>query len=114
MVITILSFTRDSNLPSGIQGYAYIPNADKPNHLKLKFPNIPAGTYQVLDTDYDAYTVIYSCTQLVPYIAKLELTWILSRTSTLSDATRSRLRTVLKENGIKTEADLRFTDQINC
>ena len=107
-------FRPESNEKSGIKGYAWISDLSKPNHLNLQFPNIPAGSYQVLDTDYDGYTLIYSCSQIVPYLVKQELTWILSRTPTLSEQKRDELRQLLAKNGIKTADDLIFTDQVSC
>lgn len=37
----------------------------------------PAGDYEVLDTDYDNYAIVYSCTSV--YVAKSEYIWVLTR-----------------------------------
>ena len=68
----------------------------------------------MLETDYTGYTLIYSCSQLVPFVLKQELTWILARTPQLTQEIRDHLRQVLKNNNINTGKDLIFTDQINC
>ena len=43
--------------------------------------------YTVLDTDYETYTVVYSCSNIAKGLASFEFLWILSRTPTLDDAT---------------------------
>lgn len=39
----------------------------------------PWGDYQVLDTDYDSFASIYSCSSLFAGIYRLEFAWILTR-----------------------------------
>jgi len=79
--------------------------------LALQFPNIPTGSYNVWETDYTSYTLIYSCTQVVPFVLKSELIWILSRTPTLEFSTVDRLRNLLSQNGVGTVSRLLITDQ---
>jgi lipocalin len=79
--------------------------------LALQFPNIPTGSYNVWETDYTSYTLIYSCTQVVPFVLKSELIWILSRTPTLEQTTVDRLRNLLTQNGVGTVSRLLITDQ---
>jgi len=79
--------------------------------LALQFPNIPSGSYNVWETDYTSYTLIYSCTQVVPFVLKSELIWILSRTPTLEQTTVDRLRNLLTQNGVGTVSRLLITDQ---
>jgi len=85
-----------------------------PNQLVLQFPNIPSGSYNVWETDYTGYTLIYSCTQVVPYVLKSELIYILSRTSNLEQTTVDRLRNLLTQNGVGSVDKLLVTDQTNC
>ena len=79
--------------------------------MALQFPNIPSGSYNVWETDYTSYTLIYSCTQVVPFVLKSELIWILSRTPTLEFSTVDRLRNLLSQNGVGTVSRLLITDQ---
>ena len=79
--------------------------------MALQFPNIPSGSYNVWETDYTSYTLIYSCTQVVPFVLKSELIWILSRTPTLEQTTVDRLRNLLTQNGVGTVSRLLITDQ---
>jgi hypothetical protein len=41
------------------------------------FPYAPAGDYEVLDTDYFTYAIVYSCSNF--YLAKSEYIWVLTR-----------------------------------
>jgi lipocalin len=74
-----------------LEGYAFVADPAVPNQLVVKLPIIVAGVtlfenpgdYQVWETDYDNYSIVYSCTQIVPGILKSEVTWILSRSKTL-------------------------------
>ena len=67
--------------------------------------------YWVVDTDYDNYTLVWSCTDVL--LANLEFAWILSRKRTLDDATVERLKQKLASFGVKTSGFL-VTDQTNC
>lgn len=107
-------FYVSDNSPSGIQGEASIIDLAKPNQLRLKFPNIPAGTYNVIKTDYESYALVYSCIQVIPYLVKSELIYMLSRERDLKEEVRADLRQFLTDNKIKAVKDLTTTDQVNC
>ena len=48
-----------------------------------RFPTSPVdGDYEILDTDYDSYAVVYSCSQFLFF--KYELGWILTREANVS------------------------------
>lgn len=61
----------------------------------------PYGKYWVLDTDYDHYTLIYSCTDLAG-LSHIEFAWILSRARTLDDQYKTKLFDLVTSYGIKT------------
>ena len=67
--------------------------------------------YWIVDTDYDNYSLVWSCTDVL--LANLEFSWILSRKRTLDDATVERLKQKLASFGVKTSGFL-VTDQTNC
>ena len=46
----------------------------------------PVGNYNVLSTDYDNYSIVYSCSEPW-YGGKTENVWILTRTNTIADLT---------------------------
>lgn len=96
---------------SGIQGFAYVSDLSAPNQLTLKFPNIPSGSYNVWATDYSGHALIYSCSQIVPYVLKNELMWILSRKSTLEQTVVDFLRNLLTQNGVGGVSNLLITEQ---
>ena len=45
------------------------------------------ANYTVLDTDYDTYTVVYSCAEFFDGVASFDYLWILARENQLDDAT---------------------------
>merc|ERR1711976_838051 len=60
---------------------------DNPFHFKVGFTDYFVekffkGDYQVIDTDYHNWAVVYSCTSMV--IGKLEYYWLLSRKPNMS------------------------------
>ena len=70
----------DTSEWGGGVGKAFQVNPDdNDGYLKVKFgPFIPAGDYKVVETDYDSYTVIYTCTGLGGFY-NIEYVWILTR-----------------------------------
>ena len=42
--------------------------------------------YTVMETDYDNYTIVYSCDELFGGWASFDYLWILSRTPTMTNA----------------------------
>jgi lipocalin len=78
-----------------------------PNQLMLYFPTNPDGNYNVWETDYTNYTLIYSCSQKSPAL-KREFIFIMSRSPTLEKTTIDRLKSLL----IKNQVDL-FKLKIN-
>lgn len=44
------------------------------------------ANYNVWKTDYKTYSLVYSCEQVIEYLLKYEIAWIISRTSTLDQS----------------------------
>lgn len=68
------------------------------------------GPYDVLETDYDTYALVYSCTQVVYDLVKLEIVWILARTPHLDEKLVHQLDLRLQSYKIDT-SKLITTDQ---
>lgn len=67
---------RADNRWHSAEGQAYCEGTDGQCHVRFsKFA--PYGDYQVLDTDYDNYAIVYSCLNL--YLARWDLGWVLVR-----------------------------------
>ena len=96
------------------KGIARVPNKDEPNKLEVVFPpSSRKGDYVVWTTDYQTYSLVYSCKQIIPFFLKLEFVWILSRDQALSKEISERLKHELAFNGVKI-TDFEQTDQTNC
>jgi len=78
------------------------------NHLSVA----PYGDYWIVDTDYDTYTLIYSCSSILN-ITHLELAWILTRDKTLEPDLRDTLFKKLAAFGVDT-GNFKAQDQSKC
>jgi len=79
------------------------PSSNIASHLQVRFSKWqPWGQYLVLDTDYDSFTVVYSCTNLL--VARLEFLWVMSRERSLSAENRSSIYKMLDNYGISTSS----------
>jgi apolipoprotein D and lipocalin family protein len=58
----------------------------------------PDGTYEVLDTDYENWTAVYSCFSIGPF--NFENAWLMSRSSTLSPEVLGAVQAVFTRNGV--------------
>ena len=67
------------------------------------------GDYRVIDTDYENFSIVYSCTDLL--IARAEFLWILSRTPKISDEQLINLSAFVANKLGYTPDRLRFTRQ---
>ena len=55
------------------------------------FPQMP--NYNVVDTDYDTYSIVYNCDSA----SQFQIVWLLSRTPVMSDATLIKVMAILAE-----------------
>ena len=90
---------------------------NEPNKLLVTFinngPERPGSPYNVWQTDYSTYVLVYSCTQILTNVLKSETAWVLSRTRTLPNNKVDQLKATLEQNGIDT-SDFEIIDQLNC
>lgn len=74
------------------------------------FAKLFPGDYQVVDTDYESYSVVYSCTSIA-LLARIEFYWILSRTPKIESDKSAELVNLLSQKVNVTSKNLRFTNQ---
>ncbi|CAG2190366.1 APOD [Mytilus edulis] len=96
-----------------VTGTAISTSAIEPGRLVVTFtPFTPPGQYWVLDTDYESYSVVYSCRQ--DDFQKIESAFILTRARVgLPAAIRIQLYSKLLASGINA-FDFIPTDQTSC
>ena len=109
-------FNPKKNEQRNASGVAVQPNAQEPNKLLVTFKNSfinRAGSYNVWMTDYQSYSVVYSCTQVIPYVFKIEMIWILSRDTALAAETVTNIKNTLTSSEISVSS-FEKTDQNDC
>ncbi|XP_029473223.1 apolipoprotein D [Rhinatrema bivittatum] len=96
-----------------IEGVATQANPNEPAKLGVKFFwFMPSAPYWVLSSDYENYSLIYSCFCFLEFI-QMDHACILSRSRSLPQDTVQQLKVILTSNQIMTD-DMTFTNQINC
>ncbi|NWW04090.1 APOD protein, partial [Oreocharis arfaki] len=73
---------------------------------------MPAAPYWVISTDYENYSLVYSCTNLL-WLFHMDYAWILSRAPEMHPETVEHLKSVLQSYKIDTDK-MMTTDQANC
>ncbi len=71
------------------------------------------GKYWVVDTDYENYSLVYSCSKILG-IFKAESAWFLSRTRQLDETKTSLLKSKLGSFSSSLVSKLKTPDQTNC
>ncbi|XP_036376281.1 apolipoprotein D-like [Megalops cyprinoides] len=96
-----------------IVGTARVKDPSQPAILEVSFfEGAPSAPYWVLSTDYENYSLVYSCTNYLGFFY-VDFAWILSRSRTLAATTVEQLRSTLTYNGISV-ARMTATDQTGC
>ncbi|XP_052817967.1 apolipoprotein D-like [Mya arenaria] len=75
-------------------GTAYYKDENDKSKLTVQLGTSPEANYWVVETDYDTYSLVYSCTDLEGF-ARAEIYWILARETSLPEATVNKLKQVL-------------------
>ena len=91
-------YLEDTQEWGGGTGKAFVVDpSQNEGYLKVKFvPFVPAGDYKVLGTDYDNYTVIYTCNGFLG-MYNIEYVWILTRDTNPSDDVLNTAMDVVRE-----------------
>jgi apolipoprotein D and lipocalin family protein len=93
---------------SSVAGPAYC-KADGSGNCFVRFSDYqPWGDYRVLDTDYETYSIVYSCTSLFD-VYHSGGGWVLGRTPDVSPSLASAFAGI----GIP-ESEMRVTNQVGC
>nr|APA33912.1 seminal fluid protein [Nilaparvata lugens] len=79
----------------------------------LKYKGSPfTGPYWILDTDYDTYSVVYSCTSVLGLLS-FKYVWLLTRLPQAPKYTIDNMESVLKKNNLSSILLIK-TYQKNC
>jgi len=99
------------------KGNAVLADPDDPTRsarLIVSFNGRSSTTanYNVVDTDYDSYSVVYSCSSVL-FFFKAEFLWILTRDQIPSDELITEVEAKIKAAGLD-PSGLEKTDQATC
>ncbi|XP_068427389.1 apolipoprotein D-like [Clinocottus analis] len=87
---------------SFISGSATAKDPSEPAKLQVSFfESAPHSPYWVLSTDYDNYSLVYSCTDLG--VLHVNFAWIMSRHPTLPEETLEELHSTLSSIGVNVD-----------
>ncbi|XP_076601717.1 apolipoprotein D-like [Chaetodon auriga] len=103
---------------NSISGSAMAKDPSEPAKLVVSFfENSPPAPYWVLSTDYDSYSLVYSCTDLG--VLHVDFAWIMSRKPTMPEETIEELHSTLSSIGVRvdkllpTEQDAAYCSAMN-
>jgi len=99
-----------------VVGDAIQPDQNNPAKLAVSFAESPTpesrGDYWVVSTDYESYTIVWSCSQI--YFWNTQFAWVLTRDRAgLSDETMQTVYQKLDEAQIS-KTQFRSTTQTDC
>ncbi|GLH09467.1 hypothetical protein R5R35_006427 [Gryllus longicercus] len=103
-----------TGIRSTIEGEVRLVGRSDESKLSVKFPSLPvslAAPYWVLDTDYENYSVVWSCSNFGLFSTRNA--WILTRARTPTLPVMERAYAAVDRNGISRAFFIR-TDQKNC
>jgi len=112
-------FTGNANVAEGSATLGEPDNASKPGKLIVNFDGQPSfarsttTNYNILDTDYDSYAIVYSCSPKFFGLLKSEFLWILTRERNPSASVIQNAMAIIEGQGIDTNR-LKLTRQTNC
>ncbi|XP_017769000.1 PREDICTED: apolipoprotein D-like isoform X2 [Nicrophorus vespilloides] len=81
--------------------------------LKLRIPRIPELNYWIIDTDYETYTIEWSCTDFLNI--NLQMLWVLARTPQIDENIVGTVKRIMKEKNLgKRGMRISGNDPENC
>jgi lipocalin len=101
-----------------LPGIATAPNSNEPNRLIISFNQtvgpvrfVSGGPYNVVDTDYETYSLVYSC-EKIAYFFKTESSFIFTRNKTIDsqklEEIKKKFVKEISQNLIKTNQSCDF------
>lgn len=113
--LTIVNTQLVNGKIDGVTGLAY--GTSNPFRFKISFSNnfigkYFKGDYQVVNTDYENFAVVYSCTDL--YLARYDFFWVLSRKPLLAQEELSNYASYLNSKLGFTADQFHFSPQNDC
>ncbi|XP_049863549.1 uncharacterized protein LOC126358898 [Schistocerca gregaria] len=103
-------FSTSTGTFNDIIGWAELDDPDSGEaKFTVHFPGVPVtGSYWVLDTDYDSYSIVWACREPTDETSNItENSWVLSRTSDMSEELTQQVDAKLEELGLPRS---RYTD----
>ncbi|XP_030259342.1 apolipoprotein D-like [Sparus aurata] len=99
---------------NSISGSAMAKDPSQPAKLSVSFfEYAPPAPYWVLSTDYNNYSLVYSCTDLG--VLHVEFAWIMSRQPTMPEETLEELKGTLSSIGVRVDKLLSSNqDSVYC
>ncbi|XP_039645803.1 apolipoprotein D-like isoform X2 [Perca fluviatilis] len=98
---------------NSIEGVAKVKNSSQPAILAVSFfKGVPDSPYWVLDTDYQSYSLVYSCSDVFG-LFHVDYAWILARTRVLTEDVISQLHDEMASAGVNLNR-LTVSNQTGC
>uniref|UniRef100_A0A672HAJ0 Apolipoprotein D n=1 Tax=Salarias fasciatus TaxID=181472 RepID=A0A672HAJ0_SALFA len=98
---------------NSIEGVAKVKDPSQPAILAVSFfKGVPDAPYWVLSTDYQSYSLVYSCADYLG-VFHVDFAWILARARVLSEDVLGRLHDQLTAVGLNTNR-LLVSNQTGC
>ncbi|XP_014269584.1 apolipoprotein D-like [Maylandia zebra] len=98
---------------NSIEGVAKVKEPSQPAVLSVNFfKGVADGPYWVLSTDYQSYSLVYSCSDFFG-VFNIDFAWILARTRTLTEDAIKQLHEKLTAAGVNVNR-LEVSNQTAC
>ncbi|XP_053401332.1 apolipoprotein D-like [Mercenaria mercenaria] len=94
-------------------GVAFYKDENVKSKLTVQLGSSPEANYWIVETDYETYSLIWSCAELVG-LAHADIGWILGRKQTLDENLKERLKKKLTDIGLQYQQFYKTSQPDNC